>query len=381
MKLKLDKLDELLNEATTYNDWIDHLTLNMKIELPKFHEILGFLDDDNSNVYFDSLWEYEISYTKNHSKNWTFLSITVGIGWVPYTIFQYLEYKKSKQVFLKSVWSFTLYSTYFRLLEKQLITEDFFLRFLWDEYKTLVNFPISRIDYKIDFFFDKPTNFPEKTELIETRKDSKSEFYTMQTPKKREERYNKIITNATYYKWNIITWWNIGNKTNKSIFLRMYEKIIDSITKNKIKLYDDYLQYENVFRLEGEFRTKFNKYEKENLQKGDKPLPYTYWSLEWLKEKCRDYYWLSWLKKGAKVYQYKENKKVERYWIRNFNDFWWRACKIALQGLNPFIIILNQFSKREKLRQQISKELLKTLLIDFNHKTSLLPLKQKQIWK
>ena len=111
MKLKLDKLDELLNEAATYNDWIDHLTLNMKIELPKFHEILGFLDDDNSNVYFDSLWEYEISYTKNHSKNWTFLSITVGIGWVPYTIFQYLEYKKSKQVFLKSVWSFTLYST------------------------------------------------------------------------------------------------------------------------------------------------------------------------------------------------------------------------------------------------------------------------------
>lgn len=119
MKINQNYLQKLLKEATTYNDWIDHLTLNMKKELARLHHILATLDDDNSNTYFDSLWEYKISYTKNHSKNWTFLNITVSIEDIPYTLFQYLEYNKKKQEFLKSIWSFTIYSTYFRLIEKK----------------------------------------------------------------------------------------------------------------------------------------------------------------------------------------------------------------------------------------------------------------------
>lgn len=158
----------------------------------------------------------------------------------------------------------------------------------------------------------------------------------------------------------------------------MYDKIIDSVAKNKTMLYDDYFEYANVFRLESEFRTKFNKYENQISKIKTELLPYTYWSLEELKEKCRRYYWLSLDQREAKVYQYKENKKIESYEIRNFNDFWWRACKIALQGLNPLIVIVNQFTKREKIRKQISQELLETLIIEFNKKTSLLSFKQKQ---
>jgi hypothetical protein len=56
----------------------------------------------------------------------------------------------------------------------------------------------------------------------------------------------------------------------------MYDKLIDSITKSKVMLYDDYLTYENVFRLEGEFRTKFNKYEKTTSKITKKIMPYTY---------------------------------------------------------------------------------------------------------
>ncbi len=378
MKINQDNLQKLLNESVAYNDWIDHLSLNMKIELPWLHNILACLDDDNSNTYFDSVWEYKISYTKNHSRNWTFLNATISIRGIPYTIFQYLEYKKSKQEFLKSIWSFTIYSTYFRLLEKKILKENFIKLFFGEEYATLVQFPISRIDYKIDFFFDKKTKIPEQIDLIQIRKDSKRECYTIELPKKRNWKYDKIIANATYHKWNIITWRNIGNKLNKSIFLRMYDKIIDSVAKNKTMLYDDYFEYANVFRLEGEFRTKFNKYENQISKIKAELLPYTFWSLEELKEKCRRYYWLSLDQREAKVYQYKENKKIESYEIRNFNDFWWRACKIALQGLNPLIVILNQFTKREKIRKQISQELLETLIIEFNKKTSLLSFKQKQ---
>lgn len=380
MKINQNYLQKLLKEATTYNDWIDHLTLNMKKELGRLHHILATLDDDNSNTYFDSLWEYKISYTKNHSKNWTFLNITVSIEDIPYTLFQYLEYNKKKQEFLKSIWSFTIYSTYFRLIEKKAIEKDFIELFLGEEYDTILHFPISRIDYKIDFFFNKKTEFPEKTKLIEIRKDSKNEFYKIQPPQIQNSKHQKIIANATYYKWEIITWWNIGNKSNKSIFLRMYDKLIDSITKSKVMLYDDYLTYENVFRLEGEFRTKFNKYEKTTSKITKKIMPYTYWTLEWLKEKCKAYYGLSNSNTKATVYQYKTNKKIESYEIRNFNDFWWRACKIALQGLNPFTVILNQFTKREKISKQISSQLVEALILDFNQ-TSLLSLKQKQKWK
>ena len=380
MKINQNYLQKLLKEATTYNDWIDHLTQNMKKELARLHHILATLDDDNSNTYFDSLWEYKISYTKNHSKNWTFLNITVSIEDIPYTLFQYLEYNKKKQEFLKSIWSFTIYSTYFRLIEKKAIEKDFIELFLGEEYDTILHFPISRIDYKIDFFFNKKTEFPEKTKLIEIRKDSKNEFYKIQPPQIQNSKHQKIIANATYYKWEIITWWNIGNKSNKSIFLRMYDKLIDSITKSKVMLYDDYLTYENVFRLEGEFRTKFNKYEKTTSKITKKIMPYTYWTLEWLKEKCKAYYGLSNSNTKAIVYQYKTNKKIESYEIRNFNDFWWRACKIALQGLNPFTVILNQFTKREKISKQISSQLVEALILDFNQ-TSLLSLKQKQKWK
>lgn len=380
MKINQNYLQKLLKEATTYNDWIDHLTLNMKKELARLHHILATLDDDNSNTYFDSLWEYKISYTKNHSKNWTFLNITVSIEDIPYTLFQYLEYNKKKQEFLKSIWSFTIYSTYFRLIEKKAIEKDFIELFLGEEYDTILHFPISRIDYKIDFFFNKKTEFPEKTKLIEIRKDSKNEFYKIQPPQIQNSKHQKIIANAIYYKWEIITWWNIGNKSNKSIFLRMYDKLIDSITKSKVMLYDDYLTYENVFRLEGEFRTKFNKYEKTTSKITKKIMPYTYWTLEWLKEKCKAYYGLSNSNTKATVYQYKTNKKIESYEIRNFNDFWWRACKIALQGLNPFTVILNQFTKREKISKQISSQLVEALILDFNQ-TSLLSLKQKQKWK
>lgn len=380
MKINQNYLQKLLKEATTYNDWIDHLTLNMKKELARLHHILATLDDDNSNTYFDSLWEYKISYKKNHSKNWTFLNITVSIEDIPYTLFQYLEYNKKKQEFLKSIWSFTIYSTYFRLIEKKAIEKDFIELFLGEEYDTILHFPISRIDYKIDFFFNKKTEFPEKTKLIEIRKDSKNEFYKIQPPQIQNSKHQKIIANATYYKWEIITWWNIGNKSNKSIFLRMYDKLIDSITKSKVMLYDDYLTYENVFRLEGEFRTKFNKYEKTTSKITKKIMPYTYWTLEWLKEKCKAYYGLNNSNTKATVYQYKTNKKIESYEIRNFNDFWWRACKIALQGLNPFTVILNQFTKREKISKQISSQLVEALILDFNQ-TSLLSLKQKQKWK
>lgn len=380
MKINQNYLQKLLKKATTYNNWIDHLTLNMKKELARLHHILATLDDDNSNTYFNSLWEYKISYTKNHSKNWTFLNITVSIEDIPYTLFQYLEYNKKKQEFLKSIWSFTIYSTYFRLIEKKAIEKDFIELFLGEEYDTILHFPISRIDYKIDFFFNKKTEFPEKTKLIEIRKDSKNEFYKIQPPQIQNSKHQKIIANATYYKWEIITWWNIGNKSNKSIFLRMYDKLIDSITKSKVMLYDDYLTYENVFRLEGEFRTKFNKYEKTTSKITKKIMPYTYWTLEWLKEKCKAYYGLSNSNTKATVYQYKTNKKIESYEIRNFNDFWWRACKIALQGLNPFTVILNQFTKREKISKQISSQLVEALILDFNQ-TSLLSLKQKQKWK
>ena len=364
MLININSVKKLMKHSEI-SHWIDHLSLNMKIINPKLHAILWRLDLDNSNTQIEVVDGYSISYVKSRSRNGEFLNITISIRNVPYTIFQYLEYPENKKKIFNSQWLFTLYSTYFRLLERGDLDVFFINSFLWAFYEKFKYFPISRMDYRLDFFFKENHPFPKRENMTLMKKNSQYSEFRIENMRE-GKKLNKY---AIYSKWWLITWRTCWSKKNKSVYIRMYDKLIDSKEKGKFPLYDDYFMYKKVYRLECEFRTKFNK--KKN--KKWKFVSYQYYERRLLERKCMAFFGLKDTDIKAFVYQYKSNDKIEEEKdIRYLNDFGWRACALALKGMNPFTIILGQFIMRESIRKQIKKQLLETLLMDFDQRKEYL---------
>ena len=368
MEIKKKYIDKLLRECSQFSHWVDHLSLNLKTKIPKLSNILSVLDLDNSNFKIEIIDGYPINYTKSISRTWTFINISVSIRDVPFTIFQYLEYSEKRKKILKTEWCFTFYSTYFRLLERWDLDLSFEKVFFGDYYNNIKLYPISRIDYRLDFFFEGDCKIPKRESIVGYRKDIN---WTLYTTDKLIEWKNIEINSIHMKKW-VITWWDLWSRSNKSVYLRLYDKLLDSKIKWKVALYDDYFLFKNVFRLEWEFRCKFNK----KLFKNIIPRSFNYWELSELESKCMDYFWFTSDKQKKYIYQYKQNKNKDDIDYRYLRDFWGRACKLALMWHNPFNIILYQFLRRESIKEQIKKELLENLLLDFEqHKKSLI--KQK----
>ena len=115
-----------------------------------------------------------------------------------------------------------------------------------------------------------------------------------------------------------------------------------------------------MYRIECEFRIKFNKKEVKNI-----PETYKYFELSELEQKAQEYMGLVDSEIGKKyLYQYMNNNSNEVNNIRYFKDFWWRGLKLILSRQNPFIILHKQIT-RKVLDKQIKQELLDTLTIDF----------------
>lgn len=374
MLIQKSYINKLLNDSVQFSHWIDHLTLNLKDKIGKLHYILSVLDLDNSNQYYEDLNWYKLNYSKAISKNWLYLMVTISIKGIPHTIFNYLEYPDNKKDMFKSEWSFTFYSTYFRLCERWDLDLSFEKVFFWNFYRIVKHFPITRVDYRLDFFFKGDYKFPDKDDITKTRKDTKFTIYTLDKLKNEKN----IIINKIHIKNNKLTGRDLWAKSNKSIFLRMYDKKIDSVVKKKVPLYDDYFEYGNVYRLEGEFRTKFLKkpnnpsfqtlisdllkYEK-NIK--DTPRNYNYWELSEVEEKCMNYFCLIGNINKKFTYQYKENPNKDLIDYIYYKDFTGRWCKIALSWWNPFSILLKHFVEIETIREKISWELLDNLMLDF----------------
>ena len=373
MNIKKESIDILFKNSSQFSHWVDHLSLNLRTKIPKLSSILSLLDTDNSNFKIEIIQWYTVNYTKSLSRNGAYINISISIRDVPYTIFQYLEYPEKKKKIFNSEWCLTFYSTYFRLHERNDLNLSFEKAFFGESYDIINASPISRMDYRLDFFFEGGYPFPDKDFIVKMRKDTAYTLYETHQLKERK----KLSKNATYSKKWVITWRTLWSKSNKSVFLRMYDKLLDCKEKWKVALYDDYFTYQNVYRLEGEFRTKFNK----NTLNAFSGVPrnFTYSEFHDLEIKCMSYFWLVdlWLNKF--IYQYKENKNRDNIDYRYFKDFWGRACKLALQWFNPFVVVLTQFKYRKEICSQISQQLLENLLLEFDqHKQKLIS--QKQIF-
>jgi hypothetical protein len=154
----------------------------------------------------------------------------------------------------------------------KLLDSSFEKEIFGKELNLILENPISRIDYRIDFFYKDSSEIIKMEDVVEYRSDSKGRKYALDEKDYRDHQnilFQRLIENkpihydikTSFREGDFQNGRTVGNKRNKSLFIRCYEKLIDSISKGKALLYNDYFLYKNVFRLEIEFLTKFNKRE------------------------------------------------------------------------------------------------------------------------
>lgn len=361
------KLKNLMNDSDWFSVGIDYLQINLKKAIPFLSETLHRLDTDNSNIFFDNIGELQLSMTKNYSKRWMILDISISIENIPYPMFQYMEYSEKQKQILKSTWKFVYYWTYFRLIEIWKLNQFFEEKFFSDYYDTFRWESISRIDYRIDLFYEKETAVVKTEEVLDTRTNVKNRNHNLTEDaymKKAEllKHLSKVQNNkplhydiqSLFAKWMNSTGRDYGSKSNKSLYFRMYDKLLDSIIKWKMMLYDDYFGYESVHRFEIEFRIKFNKKKLPNGRMESYKLS-ELWDLE---EKIHRYLWLTeWDINEKFIYQYNNNETTDfSEKSRYQKDFWWRWYVIALEGFNPFIS-LHKILNKKNLNGKLFKKL------------------------
>lgn len=250
--IKSRALQNRINGADDVCYWFDYLKINLKTKLHWLSEILHLLDCDNSADYMIEMIHndvlYNITYHKIRTALGDCLKIQISIDDYVQNIGQYLEYTEHNQKIFQSVWSVDLYWSYIQLVRIWKIWFDFFDCMLWivwcsEDIETYRTWKFSRADYKIDLCYKE-----EKIETIKARSILKIRSnWNLQ---------NKIILHE-YQKWDIITNWSYWSKSSKYVFIRCYDKLLDTEKKKKHILYLDFLQYKTVTRLEIECRNKF----------------------------------------------------------------------------------------------------------------------------
>lgn len=366
-----DHLKKLMDTADWISIGIDYMQINLKEVLPSLSVILRRLDTDNSNIHFEQVGDYEVSITKSLTKRWPCLNIAISIENIPYTIFQYLEYSDLQQKIINSKGKFVYYGTYFRLLEIGKLNQWFEEMFFWDDYAEFAKWGISRLDYKIDLFYKYDKQIPSLKELIKTRSDWKKRYHIMleqeyrnhiellkDTARPHKNDLVKYNIQSEFVEWMRTISWDYWSKSNKSLYFRMYEKLIESLAKWKAMLYDDYFKYVNVYRFETEFRIKFNK---KTLPSGQ-IASYKRSELHELEEKIHKYLWLVVNDTNEKfIYQYEKNETTDFSEKSKYQkDFGGRGFVLALQGFNPYIVLYTILKKKK-----LDKKLFYKLLFDW----------------
>lgn len=368
--MDIKNLNKYINNADQTVFWLDLLKLNLKQKIIFLSDILSTVDFDNSNMLGREFWWFDVSFIKIMTPNWPAINISLSVDNVPYTLFQYLEYDDKRKKMFNSEWALTFYWTYYRLLEIKKLSYSFEMEFFWWEFESIKLSPISRVDYKIDFCYKDPTVIIPLDDVVDYRSNYKSTKYSLTSDEYQKHwdlMWNKLNAGnsieyqakSVFAKWDFQTGWNIWSKWNKSVYGRCYEKLVDTIAKWKVKLYNDYFLFSNVFRLEFEFRIRFNKDDNGNT--------YTYQDISELEHKIHRYLWLTdWVKSEKFVYQYRENNETDFSEVGRYQkDFWGRWYWLLKQWFNPFIVLII-FLRKKKLDFEIINDLVSDFFSSFN---------------
>ena len=390
-KMKIKNLDWYMSSADRVSFGIDYVKLNLKQIVPFLSDFFDQIQDygDSRFPFKKQISNYSLSMSKMSIRNGLALTISIVVNNVSHKILQYLEYSISSSKILKSAWSLVYYSTYFRLLEIWVLDYTFEKVFFGNELDTLLNSAISRIDYRLDFFYKEPSEIMKMEDIVEYRSDYSGSAYSLderdyQTHQNilfKNLKKNKIINydiKTVYRKWDFQSGWSVWNKKNQSLFIRCYEKTIHVMKNFKFMIYTDYFDCKNVYRLEIEFLTKFNK--KENN------MPFKYSEISELEYKIHRFFGLADRLEGEKfIYQYKENKKINFSWrLRKFKDFggrWYSISKLWCNSFNILYDILDNKMDHIKLNIMIYDFKKYVIMQNRKYKNKTLSSKINQEWK
>jgi hypothetical protein len=199
--------------------WLDHLEIFWTF---KNENIFNKLDFDNSN--YSELDEYKI--TKNEVPKYKYKIIFNKNNYSYFAYYKWLPKSKKQPIATRDY--IVIYSTAFKLLEYEEV--------LWfiEYYLNLKH--CRRFDICIDL----------KINIDELLKNY----------------FKKYKTGRDYRKWNKTEtryFWELKNSLNKRQLIRVYNKNLDILEKKKIDLYQDYLTFNNITRIELEIRPELAK--------------------------------------------------------------------------------------------------------------------------
>jgi len=211
--------DNIKLEQHIYNFWLDHLEVFWSFKDESLFESLDF---DNSN--YAQLDEYMI--TKHEVSKYKYkIVFTRG----DYTLFAYYKWlPRWPKQWVSTRDYIVVYSTALKIFEYEEVL--YFLELYLKLYHC------RRFDIYMDVKFDIDVLLGDYFDKYKTGRDYRKSWKT-------ETRY----------------FWEMKNSKNKRQLIRVYNKNLDIISKNKIDLYQDYLRFDNMTRIELEIRQELAK--------------------------------------------------------------------------------------------------------------------------
>lgn len=222
-----------------FSHWIDWLSFSlwdMDLVSPFFTERIQTLDYDNANWWVTQYLDEIFTIRKHKAPTWDAYNFLVTYNTIPVPIFEIVFFNARQQKFTWSSWIIHFYGSFFRLIELEYFSDHFIKSIDSTFYET----PITRIDYRFDFLSKEKHNVPLPQKIF---------------PNLRKNKRGRNWTRP--WTWEIESW-DLWNKTNKTIFIRFYNKIkeLDGNLK-KLYLYWDIKDYKTFHRLEYELWYKF----------------------------------------------------------------------------------------------------------------------------
>ena len=222
-----------------YSHGIDYLSYGLserKIIESFFTDRIFNLDTDNSNFGAVHFYDEIFSIQKYNSPSGISYAFSCTYESISIPIFVITEYSDNQSAFCNNSWGIIhFYGAYFRLIEL-----DHFSDWLITEInKLFLDSPISRMDYRFDFCAYKLIpKLPTVKEVLPNIRKNK-----------------KVNPHGTV---DNLESWDIWNKKNKTIFIRLYNKLLELWWNiKKTYLYSDIDKFKTFTRLEYEFWYKW----------------------------------------------------------------------------------------------------------------------------
>lgn len=319
--------------AVSISRWIDYLTLSLPYRLSLLDSMWIVLDDDNSNFAVIKILDYDITIEKTYVRwLWVGYIANIDYSWVPTPLF-IIKYQKTRTLI-------DFYGSCFRLIDIEYLPSDF-VNVVCNYLDIPPYSNITRIDYRIDYFINELNYKIPSPYTILKHNFNNSLFRDYKRGKKRED-------------------WSIWDKNSKSVFFRLYDKLLDSDTKWKEYLYADYFRFPSVHRLEFQCGIKFCKW----------------YTLELLNDLVLKVFWVfgidncKWSEKI--LYRYDKQKLVyTRQEIAKYHSWLYKNVSFLVSNyiksdyrldLNPLDILYSYINKFNSSNLELSKSIWKDFI-------------------